>query len=226
VEKLQYDLCIEVLRRLDKAGVLHNIILIGSWCIPLYKQYFFKGQNLPPIKTRDMDLLIPTPGKIHVHVDIPELLKDLGFVIGFSGSRGYIRLEHPDLIIEFLVPEKGRGLDRPYSLPRLGLNAQTLRFLDLLTQNTIHCKVEGIRVTLPHPANFSFQKLIISHRRTKKEKIAKDREIALAILKALIDNGDQHVIKDVFGSISQKWQKKIIRELEEAEEKNLTELIQ
>lgn len=203
--------------------MLRNIILIGSWCIPFYKQYYFKGRSLPPIKTRDMDLLVPTPGKIRDHVDIPELLKDLGFVIGFSGSRGYIKLEHPDLIVEFLVPERGRGSDKPYSLPRLGLNAQTLRFLDLLTRNTIHCTVEGIQITLPHPANFSFQKLITSGRRTKKEKKDKDREAAAAILKALIDNGDQHVIKDVFGSISQKWQKNIVRALEEAGEDNLTE---
>jgi len=36
VEKTQYELCIEVLRRFDKAGVLRNIVLIGSWCMPFY----------------------------------------------------------------------------------------------------------------------------------------------------------------------------------------------
>jgi len=30
VEKSQYDLCVEVLRRLDIAGILKDMVLIGS----------------------------------------------------------------------------------------------------------------------------------------------------------------------------------------------------
>jgi len=40
VEKNQYELCVEVLRRLDKAGVLKHIILVGSWCMLFYKADF------------------------------------------------------------------------------------------------------------------------------------------------------------------------------------------
>lgn len=225
MEKSQYDLCIEVLRRLNRAGVLSGTILIGSWCIPLYKEYFFKERNLPSIKTRDLDFLVPAPRKIQVHVDIPELLKGLGFVVDFSGSQGYIRLEHPELIIEFLVPEQGKGSDKPYPLPQLGLNAQALRFLDLLAQKTVQCNVEGIPVTLPHPANFSIQKLIVSQRRTKKEKMAKDKEAGVAILKVLIENGQRRRVKEVFDSLPQKWQKKIIKELEETRERELVEAL-
>jgi hypothetical protein len=36
----QYDLCREVLRRLDAAGVLDRVILIGSWCLLAYREYF------------------------------------------------------------------------------------------------------------------------------------------------------------------------------------------
>ena len=45
MEKSQYELCIEVLRRLDKAGILGDIVLIGSWCIPFYKEYFSDIRN-------------------------------------------------------------------------------------------------------------------------------------------------------------------------------------
>jgi hypothetical protein len=174
VEKNQYELCIEVLKRLEKTGVLNDIILIGSWCIPFYKDYF-EGVRYPTaIKTRDIDFLVPAPSKTKTKTDIPELLKDLGFIVGFKGSEGYIHLEHSDLIIEFLVPEKGRGLDKPYKLPQFGLNAQSLRFLDLLIQETIKVQIEGIELSLPHPANFAFHKLIISQRRLKEEKAIKD----------------------------------------------------
>ena len=139
MEKKQSELCLEILRRLHKAGVLRDFILIGSWCIYFYKDYF---SNVPfidqaTIKTRDLDSLIDNPRKIRRYVNIPELLKDLGFVTIFKGAEGYIKLDHPELILEFLVPERGRGIDKPYPLPKLGINATTLRFLNFLSSNTI-----------------------------------------------------------------------------------------
>ena len=98
MEKKQYELCLEILRRFHKAGVLDDFILIGSWCIYFYKDYF---SNTPfidhiTIKTRDIDFLIGNPTSIKREVNIPELLKDLGFVTIFKGSKGYIKLDHPD----------------------------------------------------------------------------------------------------------------------------------
>jgi len=122
------------------------------------------------LTTRDMDLLIPQPGSIKAKIDLFELLKDLGFIVGFTGSKGYTRLEHPQLIVEFLVPERGKGSDKPYSLPQLGLNAQALRFVEFLSQNTIKSKVGSITVTLPDPANFALHKLLVMGRRPKAEK--------------------------------------------------------
>jgi len=57
VEKNQYNLCIEVLKRFENAGIMSNVILIGSWCIPFYKQYFSGVKYISAIKTRDMDIL-------------------------------------------------------------------------------------------------------------------------------------------------------------------------
>ena len=144
MEKSQYDLCVEVLRRLDKAGVLKNVVLVGSWCTIFYKDFFAGKKYMTSLTTRDMDLLIPQPRSIRAQVDVAELIKDLGFIVGFTGSKGYIRLEHPQLIIEFLVPERGKGSDKPYSLPQLGLNAQALRFVEFLLvcpPKTIHREI-------------------------------------------------------------------------------------
>jgi len=223
VEKNQYRLCEEVLHRLNAAKILDDLILIGSWCMPFYREYFSKIDYKPAIRTKDIDFLVPFPQKIKVKADIPDLLKDLGFVVGFKGAQGYIKLEHPDLLIEFLVPEKSKGTDGPFPLPKLGVNAVALRFLNLLTDNTIKVYVQNFYITLPHPANFALHKLIIFQRRVNEEKIAKDRESAVKILKSLIENGEISVIKNVFDSVPQKWQKKIIKGLEEAKEKNILE---
>lgn len=223
--KSQYELCIEVLKRLDKAGVLEHVVLVGSWCTLFYKGFFGRGRYLAPLKTRDMDLLIPKPSAVKAEVDVAELLKDLGFVVGFTGSEGYIRLEHPELIVEFLVPERGRATDKPYPLPKLGLNAQALRFLDFLAEDTISTKVEGVCVRLPHPANFALHKLVVLSRRAGHAKQAKDKEAAIRVLEALIDNGQEDRIGKVFDAMPPRWQSKVRKQLADPLDKKVRDLL-
>ena len=134
-----------------------------------------------------------------------------------------MKLSHEDLILEFLVPEKGKGVDGPVPLPSLGMNAVALRFLNFLTDNTIQVKIEDFVVTLPHPANFALHKLIISQRRLKEEKAVKDRDAAISIIKAIIANDGTHTLRDVFRKVPVKWQKKIIEGLKSAGEPELME---
>ena len=70
MEKSQYELCLEVLRRLDRAGVLKNIVLVGSWCTLFYKDYFADVGYLAALRTRDMDLLIPHPAALRAKTDV------------------------------------------------------------------------------------------------------------------------------------------------------------
>jgi len=225
VEKRQYELCTEVLRRLDRAGILKDIVLVGSWCTFFYKEFFGRTRYKISLVTRDMDLLIPRPTAIKAKVDVAELLKDLGFVVGFTGSKGYIRLQHPQLIVEFLVPERGKGSDEPYPLPQLGLNAQPLRFLEFLTQNTITARVGATTVTLPHPANFALHKMLVLNRRPAQEKQMKDRQAAIKILSALIDKGQGNLITDVFHTMPRRWQGKVKKLLTDLAEKKILDLL-
>src|SRR5579863_1672302 len=103
-----YELCFDVLKRLDKASVLGDLVLVGSWCVYFYKQHYAKGETAFSLRTTDIDFLIPIPPKIHHSTDLQKLLADLGFRENFS-SQGYMRLVHPELTIDFLVPWKGRG---------------------------------------------------------------------------------------------------------------------
>ena len=223
--KSQYELCVEVLRRLDKAGVLKDVILIGSWCTLFYRDFFGQSRYMASLRTRDMDLLIPKPSAIKAEVDVAELLKDIGFVVGFTGSEGYIRMEHPELIVEFLVPERGRASDKPYPLPKLGLNAQALRFLDFLAQDTITTNVEEVSVRMPHPANFALHKLVVLSRRTGHAKQAKDKEAAMRVLEALIDKGEDDSIRKAFGTMPRRWQGKVRKQLADPLDKNVMDVL-
>lgn len=84
----QNELLTEVLFRLDKTGVLRETVLVGSWCT-LFYQDFFKSQDYRPIiKTRDVDILVPNPGKLSITVDIAELMRDLGFTLEHRHPEG------------------------------------------------------------------------------------------------------------------------------------------
>lgn len=225
MEKQQYELCVEVLRRLDKAGVLKSLILVGSWCIPFYEDYFKAVKYASSIRTRDVDFMVPGPIRVKTGVDLAALLKDLGFMTGFRGREGYIRLEHPDLAIEFLVHEKGRGSNKPHPLKELGINAQSLRYLNLLTKDIIHAEIEGIKVSLPHPVIFALHKLIVASIRKEKDKEIKDKEEAKKIIKALLDKGELAIIKMQFNSMLPKWRGKVLRGLKEIEEYKLLKFL-
>ena len=226
MEKKQYELCVEVLHRLHKAGILKHLILVGSWCIPFYRDYFKGIKYASSIRTRDVDFMVPGHINIKAKVDLVELLKDLGFVTGFQGREGYVRLEHPELAIEFLVPEKGRGSNKPFLLKELGINAQPLRYLNLLAQNIIHAEIDRMKISLPHPVLFAFHKLIIAQLRRNEDKAAKDNEGALRILKAVLDKGESEVIKRMFNSMLPKWREKVLKSLKKNSEIEFLRLLE
>lgn len=64
-------------------------------------------------------------------------------------------------------------------------------------------------------------KLIIFQRRLKQDKAVKDRNIAIEILKSLIDKGESSVIKQVFDTIPRKWQARVVEGLQKSEDKGI-----
>ena len=208
MEKNQYSLCEEILRRLHGAGVLDGMVIAGSWCIVFYKEYFNSDEFTATIRTRDIDFAIPIPTEFTSRIDLKDLLADLGFLVDFRGDEGHMRFVHPDLILEFLVPERGRGSAKAFDIPELGANAQRLRYLDISLTDTITVNFRGTPVRLPHPARFALHKLIVAGRRSR-EKAENDRAQAIMVLRALRKSGEERSIRDVFVSMPAKWRKAI-----------------
>ena len=226
MEKNQYNLVVSVLKKLNDVKVLPDLVLIGSWATLFYKDYYFSDNFFPVIFTRDIDFLFPSPLNSRVKVDLVNLFKDLGFVIDFKGPEGHIKLQHPELIIEFLVPEKGRGSSgKPFKIPKLGINATALRFLGLLTDDTIKIVFEDIPVTLPHPINFAYQKLIIASRRSQKEKTEKDIASAVELIKSIVKMNQTQKLQIKFKSLPPKWQAKVLDSLKKANEFDIISIL-
>lgn len=215
MDKTQYDLCAEVLNRLSREGVLEHVVVIGSWCMLSYKDYFRSVEYYPAVRTRDIDILVPVPPSFRQSVDVERMLRDLDFVISFRGKEGHISFVHRDLSLEFLVPERWRGSDKPYPLPALGTNAQRLRYLDFLLQETIWGRLGDVRVRLPHPARFALHKLIVSTCQRRTAKRENDLRQGVYILERLTAMGRVDAIRAASNHMPSRWRKLVWQVLSE-----------
>jgi len=220
----QYSLCLEIMRRLDRAGMLEKIVLVGSWCTYFYRESSAQQRILATLRTDDVDFLVPRPLRTDIRINVPAMFSDLGFIIK-RNMEGLAKLEHADLSIEFLVPERGRGSAAPYFVECLGISAQPLRFLDFLLEETITVKAKGVTLRMPHPHRFGLHKLIVSERRTNKSKAANDREQGMDILREAISSGESGKVKKLFGSLPKGWRSTILKALRKSSDTDqLTEL--
>jgi glycosyltransferase involved in cell wall biosynthesis len=102
MERRQVDLLLKVLRILHQEGILDHLLLIGSWVFYFYKFYFHKRKPIvASLRTRDVDFLVPSPSSINKKINLPDLLKKLGFVVDFRGEQGYMRLVSPYFLLSF-----------------------------------------------------------------------------------------------------------------------------
>lgn len=56
--KKKYEIFTKVMRRLSAAGILDKVVLIGSWCLPIYRDHYFGVKEAYALRTRDIDLLV------------------------------------------------------------------------------------------------------------------------------------------------------------------------
>jgi len=213
--KKEVDLFFSTISALHKSGALDNLILIGSWCHHFYKNLFNGSPEIPILRTTDIDLLVPNPANIKKDVNIPKILSSLDFIIEQNYMTGYMKFLHPQLELEFLTPELGSGKgSQPYDIIKLHINAQGLRYLNLLQSYTITAKLKDIEVRLPEPAAYVLHKFIIFERRKTNEKKERDLLAAKKIGEFLLKKKDQRVkLKKVFSDQPEKWQKRTLRNL-------------
>ena len=215
--KRKSSLFFKILNSLHNAGVLEDIILIGSWCHYFYKDYFSNAPEIPLLRTLDIDFLIPNPPRIQKEVNIPEMLENLNFMPFHNYLTGYTKYVHPELELEFLIADLGKGKgNKPYRIPKLHINAQGLRFLNLLQSHTIKIKYLDITVVVLEPAAYVLHKFIIYKRRSSKEKQLRDLLSAKEIGEFLLGNNtQQRKIAEIFISLPANWQKVILRNLKD-----------
>ncbi len=218
--KSREELFVRVLKLLESEGVLSEIILVGSWCQLFYKEYFDNAPQIPSVRTMDADFLVPNPtSSIKKEVDVPKILEQEDFSPKISFPDGLVKYVHPELEIEFLIPQKGTG-DKPiFDVPALKVNAQPLRFFDHITGHILELEYQGIKARVPEAAYYVVHKLVINERRQNEMKKEKDLQTAKAIGEFLLeDQKERENLKIIFEKLPKKWKKMVLRTIESSSE--------
>jgi hypothetical protein len=210
-ESGQFEIVLRVLKRFQASGILDRLVLIGSWCLYFYRHGLGLLEDLPALRTTDVDFLVPHPFHFGRTTDVPAILEELGFAPTFHGMNGLAVYDHPELRLEFLVPEIGRGSSGPVVIRELHVKAQGIRYLNFLSSHVITIAYHGLNIRVPEPAVFALHKLIVSSRRTKKDKREKDLAAATGVLAFLFkDPKEEARVRSVLAKVPSKWRTAIL----------------
>lgn len=208
-----------ILTTFDTAGLWEEgLELIGSWCFKVYQAHC--GVDFYPEATLDADFAIQIPYRGR-RVDIPALLRPLGFEERINHADGTSLFVSSGLRVEFLKHRKGDGQARRQQddeAAALNVRAQSIPYLNILLENPVTLPLRGIgKVTVPSPPAFFLHKLLVADERRGQDAAAKrmkDLRQVEAVGKALLRNPAQlEAVASIFGGLHKKWRQKILKSL-------------
>lgn len=206
------DIFTQVLSGLDDAGILQQVVLIGSWALPIYRAYYDDSPEIPVLRTTDVDFLVNQRPKGEPKADIQSILETMGFETQLSPVDGYCKYVHPEIEVEFLTPEFGRGKDRPIYMDQFGVTALPLRYVSLAIDHTITVPYATMSVRVPEPEAFVLLKLLILPKRSGEAKVAKDIATIEALGRFLLHRSDgQARFASLYQSLPRGWQRTVDR---------------
>lgn len=196
----------ELLSILQKADVLKDIIVIGSWAVYLYER---KLDNfVANIRTVDIDFYVPNVKRIKQKVSLINELEKSHYYILTDRLTNKSKFKSPDgFELEFLT-KLTRLNENAVELGNTDIYAETLSYVDIFSNNFIEINFNGLMVKVASPSSYILQKLIINERRIDKGE--KDI-ITIKNLLFYIHNNKHMMkeLKDLYDSLPPKWKAKI-----------------
>lgn len=157
-----------VLALIDMAGCSEHVVLIGSWAEFVYHESGLLESFNPAIRTLDVDFLVKNLRKPNPPASLTALAKQEGFLIQHDRMYGTTKLfDTSGLEVEFLINKRGAGLE-PTLETNIGVTAQALRHLDLLSSSSVEVPCLGHSVWVPVPEAYALHKMVINTQRNAK----------------------------------------------------------
>ncbi|MCQ2106733.1 MAG: nucleotidyltransferase domain-containing protein [Fibrobacter sp.] len=205
----------EILHQLEQAGALRRLILVGSWCLLVYKHIYNDAPEIPALRTTDLDFLIREP-KVNIpRIDVPSILENLGFTALNDIGSGLTKYERDDLEIEFLIAQM-RGGDSVVKVPHLTVSAQMLRYMEIANGYSKPVNYKGITLSVPEISAFVLHKILIQPLRNNEAKKEKDAATINSLCELLAGQENLRTrTVEIFEKFPKTWRNKILSESKE-----------
>ena len=177
---------------------MRHVILVGSWAEFVYRESGLIEGFAPNIRTLDVDFLIRNLRKPTPAANLSTMARERGYLVESDILNGTTRLfDTTGLEVEFLIGKVGAGIE-PALKTNVGVTAQTLRHMNILSGNSIELPCFEHMVRVPLPEAYAVHKMVInSQRRGKREK---DRRAVLQIWPCL----DKRRVSVVMAGLTRK----------------------
>ena len=150
------------------AGCMQHVILVGSWAEFVYKETGLLAGFSPSIKTLDVDFLIRNLRRPVPPARLSSLARERGFIVESDILNGTSRFFDPSgLEVEFLIGKIGAGEELSLKT-NVGVTAQAIRHLNILSGNAVEVFYGGHIVQVPNPEAYAVHKMVINSQRGRK----------------------------------------------------------
>lgn len=208
-----YELFVELVKKLDEEGALHELVLIGSWCLYVYKEHYNNPPEIPQMRTMDVDFFVPKPRQVKTQVDVAEVLDTLGYEWKKDRGDGLIKFFNQRLDVEFISP-LGRD-ESPVEVKSLNINTQALKYLDKIGSYVESMSFEGLQIKVPEVGSFVLHKALIGPMRSNELKKEKDALTVKELTAFLFDRPELlERTKEIYDRLPKKWKPKILDSLD------------
>jgi hypothetical protein len=166
----------DLLREMEKIGFFSHGLLIGSWPMLVYSEYFTLSYGLA---TNDIDFAVDNVVKVPATggETIPQVLQRLGYssVMDYTGIETFLQ---GTFEVEFITHRRGGSAPPAVVIPPWKVSAQPLPFIDLLFIRPATVSIEDFTLRIPSPEALMLHKLIIAQRRTGRDKkLRKEKDL-------------------------------------------------
>lgn len=169
----------KVLDLVEEAGCMPHVVLVGSWAEYVYREAGLLAGFEPNIRTMDVDFLIRNLRRPNPAASLAVLAREKGFLVESDALNGTTKLfDASGLEVEFLIGKMGAGVEAALKT-NVGVTAQTLRHMDILSGNVVDAPCLGHLVRVPVPEAYAVHKMVINLQRGRKAE--KDAQAVLGI---------------------------------------------
>jgi len=207
LENEQFEIFHKILEKLNDSGSLNELILIGSWCLPIYSKMYGGNTEIQMLRTKDIDFLVKNPKNIYKPVNIDLALQEIGFEPTFDATSVLTKYDMNGFDIEFLSARM-RGNERVIKIPQLSITAQVLSYMEIAIKYAMETEYMGIKLKIPELPAYTLHKAIVQTLRKNDAKKEKDAATVIGLGRLIAELPDlQSRTLQIFNEFPKSWQK-------------------